>query len=82
MSADLREALTYAAFISYRRQDPDRKWARWLQRKLEAYRVPRRLRREKGLPRVLGKVCRDDGDFSAAGHLDVAMAGALHRRGI
>ena len=32
---------TYRAFISYSHKD--QRWARWLIRKLEAYRVPRNL---------------------------------------
>ena len=38
----------YYAFISYSHKDE--KWAKWLQRKLESYRLPTVIRKESGKP--------------------------------
>ena len=66
----------YAAFISYRHVDPDRGWARWLHRALEAYRVPRAL-----VPRVgrrrLGRVFRDEEELAASADLSAEIERAL-----
>ena len=49
---------TYMAFISYKRQDGA--WARWLQRQLQAYRLPAKLRqRREGLPKRCAPVFLD-----------------------
>ena len=45
------ESFHYDVFISYCHAGPDRTWAKWLHASLETYRVPRRLARERGLPR-------------------------------
>src|SRR5829696_1105686 len=39
----------YAAFISYRHDEVDRRWAKWLHRALETYKVPSALVK-RGLP--------------------------------
>ena len=36
----------YATFISYRHAPADRRWAVWLYRSLETYRLPKHLQRE------------------------------------
>jgi tetratricopeptide (TPR) repeat protein len=63
--------LRYKAFISYSHQDES--WARWSQRALERYRVPRRLVGEKGeygtIPARLSPVFRDREDLSSASDL-------------
>lgn len=60
--------MTYYAFISYRRKDE--KWAIWLQRKLERYRLPSVLCRQKKIPRKLNPVFRDKTDLSVGGLID------------
>lgn len=53
----------YFAFISYKSQD--KKWAKWLQRKLESYSLPTALRKEKPtLPDKIRPVFRDVTDLS------------------
>lgn len=48
----------YFAFISYQRQDA--KWAEWLRRKLEHYRLPSNLRKQDpSLPKEIRPVFRD-----------------------
>lgn len=69
----------FQAFISY--SHADARWSAWLQRKLETYRVPRRVRGQPGkygpvLERI-GAVFRDREDLSAAGDLGDTIRGAL-----
>ena len=70
---------TYAAFISYTHAEPDRLRAQWLQSAIEKYRVPRKLVREKGLPRRLGRVFRDEEELAASPHLGKNIEAALER---
>lgn len=54
---------THMAFISYKREDE--KWAKWLQQKLESYRLPVAIRKEhQDLPERLSPIFRDTTDFS------------------
>ncbi|MDD2466568.1 MAG: toll/interleukin-1 receptor domain-containing protein, partial [Desulfobulbus sp.] len=55
----------YYAFISYSRKDA--KWAKWLQRKLESYRLPSTLRKELDgrAPLKIRPVFRDQTDIGA-----------------
>ncbi len=55
------EEYIYDAFISYSHRDM--KWARWLQRRLETFRIPRGLRPE-GEPKRRMKVFRDQTDLA------------------
>jgi tetratricopeptide (TPR) repeat protein len=61
----------YKAFISYSHRDE--RWARWLQRSLERYRVPGRLAGKEGahgtVPARLRPVFRDREDLSSAADL-------------
>ena len=57
------EEFMYDAFISYSHRDL--KWARWLQHRLETFRVPRGLRPE-GQPRQRLRVFRDQTDLAGA----------------
>jgi len=59
--------MKYYAFISYKREDE--RWAIWLQNKLERYRLPSILCRERKIPRRLQPVCRDKTDLSTGGLL-------------
>lgn len=69
--------LHYAAFISYRHVEPDRKRAIWLHAAIENYRVPKRLNRELSLPRRLGRVFRDEDELAASPHLNADIEQAL-----
>jgi tetratricopeptide (TPR) repeat protein len=71
--------MRYRAFISY--SHADEKTARWLMRKLEAYRVPSNLVGTPGLdgpiPARLGQVFRDRDELPSAGDLSSTIAAAL-----
>lgn len=71
----------YWAFISYSHED--RRWARWLHCRLEAYRVPRRLvgRVLDGggqVPRRLAPIFRDRDELPSSADLGGVIARALH----
>lgn len=52
----------YFAFISYKREDE--KWAKWLQRKLEYYKLPSSVRKDNpGLPERIRPVFKDTTDL-------------------
>lgn len=67
-------SFTYRAFISYAHSD--RKWAVWLHRALERYRVPKRLAGVSG-PRRIGKCFRDEEELGAAAELGPKIEKAL-----
>lgn len=66
----------YDAFISYRHQPIDRKWAKWLHGALETYRTPRRLVK-KGIPRRLRRVFRDEEELPTSSTLSKEIESAL-----
>jgi hypothetical protein len=68
----------YAAFVSYRHTEPDRRWAKWLHTSLETYRVPDRLV-AGGAPRRLGRVFRDEEELAASADLSARIDDALRR---
>ena len=54
----------YYAFISYKREDE--KWAKWLQKKLESYKLPTVIRKENPhLPKYIRPIFRDKTDLGA-----------------
>ena len=57
------EAYKYFAFISYKREDE--KWAKWLQRKLEQFRLPSNLSNRADLPKSLRPIFRDTTELSS-----------------
>ncbi len=69
----------YRAFISY--SHADSRWARWVHRRVESYRLPSRLRGTNGefgpLPDRLGPIFRDREDLSSAGELGPKIQLAL-----
>lgn len=68
----------YRAFISY--SHADEAWAGWLQRGLERYRVPSRLRAARPeLPRRLYPVFRDREELASSGDLGDSIRAALAR---
>ncbi|WP_297801682.1 TIR domain-containing protein [Arenimonas sp. GDDSR-1] len=71
--------MRYRAFLSY--SHADEKWARWLMRRLEAYRVPRNLvgapGRDGPIPAKLGQMFRDRDELPSAGDLSSTISAAL-----
>src|SRR5580700_4295937 len=69
----------YTAFVSYSRQD--RALARWLQRSLERYVVPKTFRQLLPDPkkRKISPVCRDEDEFAASSDLGASIRAALDR---
>ena len=56
----------YKAFISYRWRPTDRNAARWIQERLESYRLPKSPLSSKVKRTRLGKIFRDDTDLRAS----------------
>src|SRR5579884_139652 len=67
----------YKAFISYRHHPVDRRWATWIESRLEAFRVPKRLQRERGLPARLGRCFRDEDELATSADLSRDIRHAL-----
>ena len=71
----------YRAFLSY--SHADEKWARWLMRRLESYRVPANLVGTHGLNGLieakLGKFFRDRDELPSAGNLSKTINDALEK---
>ncbi len=71
--------MRYRAFISYSHKDS--RWASWLHRNLEGYRVPSRLRGSSGefgvLPDRLAPFFRDREELASAGELGPKIQAAL-----
>ena len=60
----MEKGFEYYAFISYKREDE--KWAKWLQNKLENYRLPAVIRKETPrLPKRIRPIFRDKTDLGA-----------------
>ncbi len=79
----MEDGQRYWAFISY--SHSDEKWASWLHRALEAYRVPSRLvGRETSVgpaPAFMRPIFRDRGDLAAAADLKGRVGGVLEQAG-
>ncbi len=71
------EQYRYAAFISYRHEPIGRKWATWLHKSLESYRVPSSLVKTGKAPRRLGRVFRDEEELAASADLSKEIDAAL-----
>jgi tetratricopeptide (TPR) repeat protein len=69
--------MKYQAFISY--SHVDRKWARWLHRAIESFRLPSQLRSPDGkaLPKRINPVFRDRDELPSAPSLSDAVKEAL-----
>lgn len=71
----------YRAFISY--SHSDEKWARWLHRKLETYRLPRNLVGHPGafgpVPARFAPVFRDRDELATATNLGATLVAALEQ---
>lgn len=75
----MQESYRYWAFISYSHHD--RRWARWLHRRLEGYRVPRRLLGKASgdglMPRRLYPIFRDRDELPSSADLGGVVQRAL-----
>ncbi len=61
---ETEEKYTYYAFISYKHEDE--KWARWIQNKLETYKLPTVLQKEiRDLPNRITPIFRDKTDITS-----------------
>lgn len=58
----MNETKKYFAFISYKREDEV--WAKWLQHKLEHYKLPLNLNGRTDLPREIRPIFRDKSDLA------------------
>jgi len=68
------QAYEYYAFISYSRRNEE--WAKWLQKKLEQYRLPTVLRKEEqSLPKKIQPIFRDKTDLTTG-----QLQSALHQQ--
>ena len=74
MNDVMAETKEYYAFISYKREDE--KWAKWLQHKLEHYRLPSNLNGRTDLPHSIRPVFRDVTDLTP-GFLSAEIDDAL-----
>jgi len=72
---DSQQTRAYAAFISY--SHADSRWAAWIHRQLENYRIPRKLARSRAIPRRLGKVFRDREELATGQSLGEHLLSAL-----
>lgn len=65
-----RKRFSYYAFISYKREDE--KWAGWLQKQLETYRIPSIIRKQNlNVPKKIYPVFRDKTDLSGGKVLEL-----------
>lgn len=58
----MKKQFRYAAFISY--SHIDKKQAKWIQKKLESYALPKELQEDLGVEKHLAKCFRDEDDLS------------------
>ena len=72
---------SYKAYISYSHRDE--RWAKWLHRAIEAYRVPKKLvgttTNAGEVPARVKPIFRDRDDLSSASDLSVTVRQALHQ---
>lgn len=72
----MSEFKEYFAFISYKREDE--KWAQWLQRKLETFRLPSHLNGRDDLPKEIRPVFKDTSEL-VPGNLPQQIIDALDK---
>ena len=72
-----KEFYKYVAFISYNHNNRDKRWARWIQKELESYRIPTKIRKEHNiLVKRIGLLFRDETDLGVS-ELTEALADAV-----
>jgi WD40 repeat protein len=69
----------FDAFVSYRHVQADRGWARWIQRELETYRIPRSVPAENHPKRRLRRVFRDEDELVTVPDLSEEIKANLRR---
>jgi WD40 repeat protein len=74
-----QDKLMFDAFVSYRHVEQDRRWARWIQRQLETYRIPAGVAAKQGRGRRMRPVFRDEDELPAASHLPDELKENLRR---
>lgn len=81
MPEDASDKYKYWAFISYSQND--RRWAEWVHRKLESYRIPQKLvgqHTSKGVvPKRFRPIFRDRDELPASSDLSAALRDALRQ---
>lgn len=75
-SKDMEQQKEYFAFISYQRGDE--KWAKWLQHKLEHYKLPSNLNGRTDLPKEIRPIFKDNSELSP-GNLPQQIHAALEQ---
>jgi hypothetical protein len=71
--------MKYYAFISYKREDE--KWAKWVQHKLENYRLSAAIRaQDVSIPRYIRPIFRDNTDLSGTVLQDSLDDGLMHSK--
>lgn len=72
----MKDSRRYKAFISY--SHSDEQWARWLQRALEKYKLPKSLRKSyPDLPTRLYPIFRDRDELASGGDLSESIRAAM-----
>ncbi len=72
----IEEKYRYYAFISYKREDEE--WAKWLQHKLEHYKLPSNLNGRTDLPKEIRPVFKDTSELTP-GNLPEQISKALEQ---
>lgn len=75
--ADENRTYQYYAFISYKHLD--KRWAKWVQRQLEYYRLPNRLCREKNTPKHVTPIFRDETDLTGGKNVKTHLIDNVNR---
>ena len=76
MGAMVNSEFEYIAFISYKHEDRDRKWSKWILEYIEQYAIPKALRKSID-QKKLGKCYRDEDESSVGDNLEGSINLAL-----
>jgi len=76
MGAMVDSEFEYIAFISYKHEDRDRKWSKWILEYIEQYAIPKALRKSID-QKKLGKCYRDEDESSVGDNLEGSINLAL-----
>lgn len=70
---DGHKKFEYYAFVSYKHGD--KKWAKWVQKRIELYRLPVELLKENQIfPEYVSPICRDDTDLSGGKSVEWSLS--------
>ncbi|MCD4817175.1 MAG: TIR domain-containing protein [Candidatus Cloacimonetes bacterium] len=67
----------YDAFISYRHTYPDQKWAKWLLKSLETYKISKEMAKRLGIVRDKLRIFRDEDELPTSANLSDSLQQAL-----